>query len=50
VLDGIAMHFALAAAASPFVVEGVAERAHFNGPEAEFAAVCALLQYQLVSI
>jgi hypothetical protein len=43
-LDGIAMHCTFAAAASPFVIEGVTEGAHLDRPEAEFAAVFAFLQ------
>jgi hypothetical protein len=44
------MYLTLAAAFSPFEVEGVTKRAHLNGPEAEFTAIRALLQQQLMSL
>jgi hypothetical protein len=50
VLDCIAVYGSLAAAASPFIVKRVAERAHLDRPEAEFTAVRALLQQQFVSL
>jgi hypothetical protein len=43
-LNGITINCALATAASPLVVEGIAEGTHLDGPEAEFAAIFTFLK------